>query len=292
MRTWVLLVVAGGLLACGQGTPEDMAGNLLTAKDPYAFHRAMCYTLLRTNQHAKVVAHARRLIEARPEEAEGHYLLGRALLGMELYREAKQELERAIKLDSKLAAAHAMLGVLLDTRGKHAQAEKSHRRAVSLNGKSASYHNNLGFCLYLQGRYGQAVKIFRVALKHRPGCRRVHNNLGFALARAGQLDEALKNFKVAGDEAHAYNNLGLAHELRGETEQAFNYYLRAHVMGDVPRVKHNLERVCKKLGRPVPRVLTTKKAELTREVSEKTEKTGGEPAQPNPTEPQRKGATP
>jgi Flp pilus assembly protein TadD len=291
MRTGLLLMVVG-LLACGQEKMEDAAEKVLTAKDPYAFHRAMCYTLLRTNQNAKAVTHARRLIAAKPEEAEPHYLLGRAVMGMELYREAKQELERAIQLGPKLAAAHSMLGVLLDTQGKHVQAEKAHRRALKLNGKAASYHNNLGFCLYLQGRYSEAVKIFRVALKHDPGSRRVHNNLGFALARAGRLDEALKNFKVAGDEVHAYNNLGLAHELRGETEQAFHYYLRARVAGDVPRVQQNLERVCRKLGRPVPRVLTTKKAELTREVIDNTEKTGGKPAQPNPTEPQRKGATP
>jgi Flp pilus assembly protein TadD len=252
------------LLLCGCASQDKQlreAEELSGHKDPYSFHRSVSYSLLRIQQHERAVPHIRRLLSTKPEEAEPHYLMGWALLGMKMTKQAEKEIRKAVELDEDedFAPAHAMLGVLLDTLKRHQEALKAHRRSIQLDKKSASYHNNLGFSLYLQGRYGEAVVAYKKALDLQPAAPRIHNNLGFALARVKRYKLAFKHFKLAGNEVLANNNMGLAYEQTGDLERAYKHYLKAFLKGSKEtRTEANLVRVCKKLGRPVPGVLKVK----------------------------------
>lgn len=248
------VVLALGVAACGTKGHEKKDG-LTAHNSPYSFHRSIATTLLRTHQYEKAVAHIRRMLASGPDEPEPHYLLARAFLGMELKWEAQQEIGRSLKLDKEYAPAHALKGVILDGQKKHKRAEKAHRRAIKLAPKVSNYHNNLGFCLFLQERYKEAAKAYRKGLAIRPTSRRINNNLAFALARLGKPGEALKHFRLAGEEAEAQNNMGLAHEMAGELDRAYHYYFLAVEGARLDEAKVNLTRVCRKLGRPLPRLL-------------------------------------
>jgi Flp pilus assembly protein TadD len=252
LRALVLLL---GTLAAACATNKQMAKDqpdLAGHKSPYAFHRSMSYTFLRTGQPARAIPHIQRMLEHK-DSAEGHYLLGRVHLTMGLFPQAKSELSRAIALDEKLAPAHAQMGVLLDSLGEHRKAEASHRRAIALNGKHASFRNNLGFCLYLQSRFTEALAAYREALQIDPSLTKILNNVGFTHAKLGDLRLAYKHFLLAGGEPMAQNNMGFVYERRGELEQAYDSYLKA-CRGDpsLIQARINLVRVCKALGRPAP----------------------------------------
>lgn len=223
--------------------------------DPYNFHRSVTATLLKTFQYAEALRNARTLVKLRPDEAEPYVMLARAHLGLKQLRAGEKALRRALALDEKYAPAHAELGTLLDMQGEHRRAEKSHRRALALARDATAPHNNLGFCLYLQGRYWDAVASFRAALERDPTSRRVHNNLAFAYGKLDMLDRAYQHFMRGGRPALASHNMGYLLEARGDFERAYEYYVIALAKDpDLVQARRNLERVCQRLGRPVPEI--------------------------------------
>jgi Flp pilus assembly protein TadD len=256
-------LLSGLLVCCASSEKEIREDNLGAHKDPYSFHRSMSLTLLRTNQHSRAIPHIRRMIASQPDKPAGHWLLARALLGLELFSQAQVEIDRALKLKKDFAPAYSLRGVVLDTQGQHKKAETAHRKAIKLNKKALAFHNNLGFCLYLQQRYQEAIKVYSAALGISPAARRVHNNLAFAYIGAGDDERAIKHFRAVGDDGYVNNNMGLAYERQGDLKQAYEYYIKAQrADSNLPQVKVNLERVCKKLGRPVPNLLFIKEAKV------------------------------
>jgi Flp pilus assembly protein TadD len=193
------------------------------------------------------------MIDLQSDQAEPYYMLGRAYLDMRQYDSSEKWLRYALRKDKEYAPAYSTLGMLYDTVGRHEEAERNHKRAIQLAPKDASYRNNLGFNYYLRGRYKDAVAQYNAALERDASAHRVHNNLGFAYGKLGRLDKADEHFKFGGPPAQASNNLAYLYEERGELEQAYSYYVLA-VTQD-PRLvpaRENLERICARLGRPVP----------------------------------------
>jgi Flp pilus assembly protein TadD len=244
--------------ACGAGNAQLKDDGPIFAKEksnPYSFDRSVAYTLLRTNQPMEASSVIRRMIDLKGDEPEPYYMLGRAYLDMRQFDTAEKWLRFALSKDPKYAPAHATLGMLLDSIGRHEEAERAHKRAIELAPNDASYRNNLGFSYYLRGRYADAIVQYKAALERDASAHRVHNNLGFAYGKLGRLDKADEHFKFAGPPAQASNNLAYLYEERGELEQAYSYYVLS-VMQDpllVP-ARQNLERICGRLGRPVPEV--------------------------------------
>lgn len=247
--------LAGALVGCAPASQPSSTTAVWEDPDadPYNFYRAVSYTLLRTRQYMKATQSIKRLIKLRPGLPEPHYMMARAYLGMEQYEAARKLFLRAIARDEKYAPAHAQLGVLLNMLGRHRAADVEHRKAIALEPGSAAYRNNLGFSQYMQGRHRQAVTSYLAALERDAAQKRIHNNLGFAYAKLGVLDKALAHFKLAGPPAQAVNNLGYAAEDQGHLERAYDLYAQAVAQDpELIQAKRNLERVCTKLGRPVP----------------------------------------
>jgi Flp pilus assembly protein TadD len=268
-----VLLVSALAIACGgssTGTRETTAtaksGKAPESADElenveasaYEFYRSVSKTLLRTNQPLQASRTIRRLFKLKPESPEPYFLMGEAYVAMRHFDAALKMLQTAIEKDPKYAEAHSILGVTLNMLGRHRQADLSHRKAIELDQNNASYHNNLGFSLYLQGLYSQAVQSYQAALQRDPGARRVHNNLGFAYGKVGKEREAYESFKLAGLPAQASNNMGFVQESKGRLEEAYDYYLAAvNQDPELLQARRNLERVCKRLGRPIPDVAVT-----------------------------------
>jgi Flp pilus assembly protein TadD len=245
------LVTASG---CGARQPSAAETRELLDKDsPYAFYRALAHTMVRTRQYQRATPHIRTMMRMRPGDAEPLYLLARVYAGMGIYETASTTLKAALELDADYLPAIALLGVTNDHLGRHAEAERWHRKALALQPTSVSVYNNLGFCLYLQGRYREARNVYLRALRYQPGDRRLHNNLALAYGRTGDLDNAIRHFRLAGSDASVASNMGLVYESRGDLEAAYRQYVIALAADPtLAEARGNLERVCGRLGRPVP----------------------------------------
>lgn len=252
MRLRMCLVVLSVLLACGKGKPP-VEPELGGGESPAAFQRAIGLTLLRTGQPRRALPYLQRLVRLAPKRADSRCFVARAFLDMTMWEQSRAAIGEALAIDPRHAPAHSLLGVLLDAQGEHAEARNAHRRAIAFDPENAGYHNNLGFSLYLDGRYVDALAAFNRTLRYAPNLRRVHNNLGFTLGKLGRIDEARDHFQRGGDEAEAANNLGMVLEERGELERAYEAFVTAVDRSpDLVQARGNLERICERLGKPVP----------------------------------------
>lgn len=256
-RTALCAVLALGWLAgcLPPKQPEDAKSAVFEDPDhdPYNFYRAVGYTLLRTRQYMKATQSIKRMVKLHPELPEPHYMMACAYLGMEQYEAARKLYVYAIGRDEEYAPAHAQLGVLLNTLGRHREADREHQKAIELDPGNAAYRNNLGFSQYMQGRHQQAVKTYLAALERDAAQKRIHNNLAFAYAKLGSLEKAFAHFKLAGPPAQATSNLGYVAEEQGQLERAYELYVEAVEQDpELIQARRNLERVCRKLGRPLP----------------------------------------
>jgi Flp pilus assembly protein TadD len=247
-------LLIASMSACGGAQANRAQTDAIINEDsPYAFHRALANTLLRTQQYKRAMPHVRAMTKMRPNLPEPFYLMGKVYQGMGLYEPAARVLEESLERSPSFVPAISSLGILYDSMGRHEDAEKWHRKALEIDATKVSFYNNLGFCLYLQKRYEDAVEVYMQALEKQAGSRRLLNNLGFAYGQLGRMDEAYRHFRAAGTEADAANNMGILHELRGELEPAYESFSEAVVADKgLTAARINLKRVCKRLNRPVP----------------------------------------
>jgi Flp pilus assembly protein TadD len=255
MRARLVVVLAVFAVACGGSQKVSRDKEPLADRDPYALHRAIGETLLRTEQPRRALPHLRRLVRLRPKTSEPYYLLGRAFMEMRLWKAASGMFERALAIKKDFAAAYSMLGVVYDSSGDHDRADAAYRQAIELDPQRASFYNNLGFSLYLRGEYQGALEAYEQALSLNAAERRTHNNIGFAYGKLGEVDDAWAHFRLGGSKAQAINNLGLVYEGRGDLDRAVELFVQALAENaELTAARGNLERVCKRLGRPVPEI--------------------------------------
>ena len=253
MRVFSIVLLAVAVAGCGGSNKKLGEPELGGGESPAAFHRAIGLTLLRTDQPRRALPHLQRLVRLESDRPEPLYLLARAYMSMHLWEQARAVLDKAIAMAPKYAPARATLGVLLDSTGDHREAESAHQAAIKLDPTNASYRNNLGFSRYLQGRYRDALSALQGALRLDPSMRRIHNNLGFVYGKLDRIPRAREHFRLAGSVAEAENNIGLVHEQRGDLDSAYHAYVTALLREpQLRQARGNLERVCERLGKPMP----------------------------------------
>ncbi len=149
------------------------------------------------------VAVLRRANQLRPDDAEIHTLLGRALLEQQNPDEAIPVLRHAIQLQPDRAEAHFRLGTALRKQQEFQEAVAEMRRAIELNPGDADFHFELGDLLkQLIGRgqpepggLDEVIAEYREGLRLRPDATGFARELGKALSRQGRYAEALAAFE-------------------------------------------------------------------------------------------------
>ncbi len=105
------------------------------------------------------------------DDADTHYLLGRALYRQKKNTEATPEFQSALRLNPKHANAHAMMGVLLTDRGDLDGAIEELSTSVLLEGRLPSTHYEYGTALEGKGKLPEALEEYRRAEKLYSGIR-------------------------------------------------------------------------------------------------------------------------
>jgi Flp pilus assembly protein TadD len=143
---------------------------------------------------------------------------------------AAQELQTALRLDSRSAEAHAALADLYSRQGRSADVEPEFQKAEDLAPGDWRWPQQLGSYYLANGRFEDAASQYKIAAGLTPDNSRVWNNLGIAYRRQSLFADAKAAFQkaIALDPADNYfANLGIVLEQEGSNQEAADLYLRA-----------------------------------------------------------------
>jgi len=115
------------------------------------------------------------------------------------YARAKENLNRAINIDSNSALAHNMLAIVFQLEQEYELAEEHFRKALRSNPNSTRVRNNYGAFLFERERYREAIEQLNRAKEDRYYEKRptVFENLGISYLRVGEKEKAEKAFDRA-----------------------------------------------------------------------------------------------
>jgi predicted O-linked N-acetylglucosamine transferase (SPINDLY family) len=207
----------------------------------------------------------RRAIAIKPDLADAHGGLGRALASARKFHEALEPLQHAVRLAPGAFEANYELGATLLTLGRPGEAVAALKQATAISPNhmlaclqlgvaqadarqtadaiatftrgtqidpnNADAWNNLGTAQLQLGKVDQAIAAFRRAISSSPQFAEAHGNLGNALLEQGLIDESIVEYQRAG-ELNPQNS-----ELLGNRNYALHFSPRysAREIGDVQR---------------------------------------------------------
>lgn len=172
-----------------------------------------------------------RILDAQPEYAHAHHLLGIIAHQSGNLAHAIEHVRAATQLAPSDPVYHANLCEMYRLAGRLDDAVAEGEAALKLKPDFADALNNLGVVRYQRGEFAMAAALYERALAAKPGSAEAHNNLGNALRALRRLEEALPHYRRArelGPEfADPWNNLGTALRDLGRYAEAEEAYRAA-----------------------------------------------------------------
>jgi Tfp pilus assembly protein PilF len=166
------------------------------------------------------------------------------------YGIAEQALRDAVALDATNADAELELARVLVDEDELADARTHAKRAIHLDGENALAWNVAGRIAMLESSWQRAEVALRKALEIEPTNGMIHNNMGLLYIYTAKPQNAVESLETAvelfGDDtpSFVYNNLGLAHEMAKEYDEARDAFEEALVANPTyARARVNLSRV-------------------------------------------------
>ena len=202
----------------------------------------------------EVIACSSEAVAIRPDFAEAHFNLAKALQETGRFREAQLGYRRALALKPQWPEALNNLGNVLQETGQLPEARDCYEQALSLRGDYVDVLVNLGNVLRQQGRNADAVAKYLRAIEINPAHPAAYKFLGSAFIALGQLDEALAAFRQAAllDPAdlgmHAAEATVL--ERQGKQEEAYAT-LKPYIGSEIQNLEiaNALASMCAPIGR-------------------------------------------
>jgi tetratricopeptide (TPR) repeat protein len=185
----------------------------------------------------------------KPEMLQAHEAMGLVHLQGKNYPLAIDEFQFVLAQDPRRAKTQHLLGVTFLEAGRTDRAIPALQTAIRLDSRQLSSYIALAQAYMLQKHYPQAVADLRQAQAIAPQNKKVNQLLGRALAAQKQYPQALDAFLKAGDEAQAYNNIGVFYFMDGRYEEAAKCFQRALELRPTfyQEAKTNLQRALEKM---------------------------------------------
>jgi tetratricopeptide (TPR) repeat protein len=184
-----------------------------------------------------------------PQMLRAHEALGLVFLQKKQYPQAIDEFQYVLTKDPRSARTYHLMGVALLESGRAERAIQALKTAIRLNPRQLSSLTALSKAYLEQKQYPQATASLKQALALAPQNPKVNYLLGLALAAQKQYPQALEAFMKGGDEAQAYNNIGVYYFMDGQYEEAAKCFQRAIELRPTfyQEAKTNLQRALEKL---------------------------------------------
>lgn len=180
----------------------------------------------------------RTLLEAHPEDANGHYNLGNLLARQDKADEAILRYRRALEIAPEKAEARFNLGNMFRDQGRLGEAEREYRTALETWPDHPGTLTNLANVLVRQDRIPDAVPIYRRAVEADPENPIAHHQLGQILARQGSAADAVAHFRASlaarPESAPVHLDLALALAGTGDYGGAWRHVVAAREGGVPP----------------------------------------------------------
>ncbi|MHB9074015.1 MAG: tetratricopeptide repeat protein [Desulfobaccales bacterium] len=185
----------------------------------------------------------------RPEMLQAHEALGLVFLQGKQYPLAIDEFHYVLAQDPSRARTHHLLGVTFLEAGQIDRAIPEFQKATILDPRHLSSFILLSEAYLKRKDYTHATATLRKAQSLAPDNQKVNRLLGQALSGQKQYPQALTAFLKAGDEAQAYNNIGVYYFMDGRYEEAAKCFQRAIELRPIfyQEAKANLQRALEKL---------------------------------------------
>jgi len=185
----------------------------------------------------------------RPEMLKAHEAMGLVHLQGKQYPLAIEEFQRVLAQDPNRPKTQHLLGVAYLEAGKPERAILALKTATRLDAHLLSSHIALAQAYLQQKDYPHAVASLKQAQTLAPQDQKVNQLLGRALGAQKQYPQALEAFMRAGDEAQAYNNIGVFLFMDGRYEEAAKCFQRAIELRPsfYQEAKTNLQRALEKM---------------------------------------------
>ena len=184
-----------------------------------------------------------------PQMLKAHEAMGLAHLQGKQYPLAINEFQHVLSQDPSRAKTHHLLGVAFLESGKPDRAILALNTATRLDPHQMSSHIALGQAYLQQKDYPRAAANLKLAQSLAPQNQKINQLLGQALGAQKQYPQALEAFMRAGDEAQAYNNIGVFYFMDGQYEEAAKCFQRALELRPTfyEEAKTNLQRALEKM---------------------------------------------
>ena len=190
-----------------------------------------------------------QVLVSHPEMLEAHEALGLVHLEEKQYGQAVEEFRLVLSQESNRARTRYLLGVTQLAAGHPREAIPALETAAAQDPKSAATFCALGQAYLDLKDYNRAVTWLKKGQGVAPQHQKINQHLGMALASLKRYPEALEAFLKAGDEAQAYNNIGVYYYMDGRYEEAAKCFQRALELRPTfyQEAKTNLHRALEKL---------------------------------------------
>jgi Tfp pilus assembly protein PilF len=184
-----------------------------------------------------------------PQMLKAHEALGLVFLQSKQYPQAIDEFQYVLNQDPRRSLAHHLLGVTYLEAGWPERAIGELQKATRQNPRHLSSFIVLGQAYLRQKDYVHATASLKHAKALAPKNPKVNRLLGEALAGQKKYAQALTAFLEAGDEAQAYNNIGVYYFTDGQYEEAAKCFQHAIEIRPTfyQEAKSNLQRALEKL---------------------------------------------
>lgn len=205
--------------------------------------------LLLTGQYEAARQEFARVLAAQPQMLEAREGLGLAYLQDKKNSEAIQEFRQLVAQDPTRAKSRYLLGLATLLAGRPREAIPELEAASRLEPKNPMPYAALGQAYLDLKNYSQAMSWVKRGLEMDPANKKLNHLMGLALAGQQRYDEAFAAFLKAGDEAQAYNNVGVHFYLDGKYEEAAKCFQKALELRPThyQEAKVNLDRALEKL---------------------------------------------
>lgn len=181
--------------------------------------------------------------------AEAHDALGLIFLKENKIAPAQQEFRSALALDANRYQSHYLLGEAFMRGKQYSQALSEFKAASAITPRSARIMSAIGWSFYKLKDYDQSLQWLKKAKASDPENSTLNHRLGMVLAEQKKFPEALEAFRKGGDEAQAFNNIGVYYYLDHRYDEAARCFQKALELRPTfyEEAKSNLDRALSKL---------------------------------------------
>lgn len=186
---------------------------------------------------------------AQPDMLEAREALGLTYLEEKQYPEAIRIFQEVLRRDRSRVKTRHLLGIAYLAQDNPREAILVMEPAAAMNDKNVALLATLGQAYLKVKDYNKALLFLQKGQSLDPKDKKINLNLGMALAGLQRYSEAFDTFLKAGDEAQAYNNIGVHYYLAGRYEDAAKCFQKALDLRPTfyEEAKANLQRALEKL---------------------------------------------